>query len=339
MTTRRVTRRGGAAAITAMVLYAGALSAQTTTGPCTVSPAPLSGADACRKASDLFSFIMPQAGVALAAGNPVPGEGGTMGGWGKRAVALRVTAVDGRVPRNVVPISVSGQAVASDFGAQRAPVPVPSVDAAIGVISGFPAGLTNVLGVDALLGATYLPTLEQDEFRLAPASSSFAFSYGVRIGALQESSLIPGVSLSYMRRKLPVTNLRYASANDTIAIRDLSSTANSLRLVVSKRVALVGLALGVGRDEIEGTASMGAVVNETVSSVPVRASVALPDMRSKVQRNTAFVNASFGISILRVVGEFGWSAEGDSTPTLNTFGGRRANEAYRYGSLGLLVRF
>ena len=31
--------------------------------------------------------------------------------------------------------------------------------------------------------------------------------------------------------------------------------------------------------------------------------------------------------------------QGDRRETLNTFGGRRANEGYRYGSLGITTRF
>ncbi|AMW04780.1 hypothetical protein [Gemmatimonas phototrophica] len=282
---------------------------------------------------------MPQAGVALSGGNPVLGEGGTMGGWGKRAISLRVTAVDGQLPNNAVPISLSGSAVSSNFGATRAPVPVPSVDAAIGLFAGIPAGLTNVGGVDLLLGATYLPKVDEEEFSIAPQTSSFALSYGVRVGALQESSLVPGVSVSYMRRKLPTVSLGYASSNDTISVRNLAATSNSLRIVASKRVAIFGLAAGVGRDQLENTAGVEAVVNETVLGVPQRGQVTLNALRQTTTRNTAFVNASVGLLLARLVGEIGWAAAGDSDPTTNTFDGRAANAGYRYGSLGVTVRF
>jgi hypothetical protein len=319
------------------------LSAQTTVGTCSVGGfggfGGLGGQDACTKARDLFAFIMPQAGVALSGGNPILGEGGTMGGWGKRAISLRVTAVDGQLPNNVVPISLTGPAVSSNFGATRAPVPVPSVDAAIGLFAGVPAGLTNVGGVDILLGATYLPKVNEDEFSLAPQTSSFALSYGVRVGALQESSVVPGVSVSYMRRKLPTVSLGYASSNDTISVRNLAATSNSLRIVASKRIAIFGLAAGVGRDQLENTAGVEAIVNETVLGVPQRGQVTLNGLRQTTTRNTAFVNASVGLLMARLVGEIGWAAAGDSDPTTNTFDGRSANEGYRYGSLGITIRF
>lgn len=334
-------RAWGQAALAAslLVLAAARVQAQTTAGACAASSfGGFSGADACTKARDIFAFVMPQVGVALSGGNPVLGEGGTLGGWGKRALSMRVTAVDGRVPSNAVPIGLLG-ATSSNLGASRAPVPVPSVDAAVGLFAGVPAGLTNVGGVDVLLGATYLPEVNENGFSVAPQTSSFAFSYGVRVGALQESSLVPGVSLSYMRRKLPTTSLGYVAGNDSISVRDLAATSNSLRLVASKRVAIFGFAAGVGRDQLVNTAGVEAVVNETVLNQQARANVTLTGLRNEVTRNTAFVNLSLGLGVARVVGEYGWSGAGDADPTTNTFDGRSANEGYRYGSLGITVRF
>lgn len=335
----RVASAIAAAAVTGIASLSSHAQAQTTSGICAVSPAQLSGADACRKALDLFAFMVPQIGVALAGGNPVLGEGGTLGGWPKRALALRLTAVDGVVPKNGIPVSPVAPSVASDFGAARAPIPVPSIDAAIGILPGIPAGLTNLFGVDAIVGVTYLPTVDKPRFDLSPAATNVAISYGVRVGALQESSLVPGISVSYVRRKLPTMTLGYIPGNDTITIKDFSATANALRLVVSKRIAFFGVSGGVGRDEIEGAASMSATANETLLGAPVRATIALPTLQSKVTRTTAFVSASLGLPIVRIVGELGASRAGDLVPTLNAFGGRRANDRYRYGTVGLALRF
>ena len=329
-----------AVAIAAMALLpAASLSAQTTSGQCTVTPGLASGADACQKARDLFSFVVPQIGVAVSSGNPVLGEGGTLGGWPKRAFSLRLSAVDGQLPKNSVPISVTGSAVGSDFGAARTPIPLPSADAAIGIFPGIPLGLTNTLGVDVLLGASYLPTVNESDFDVKPKNGGFAFQYGVRVGALQESSFIPGVSVSYMRRKMPTVDLGYTPNNDTLTVSGTSVTANSLRIVASKRFAIFGIAAGVGRDEIEGSASMRASVNETVLATNQRFIVDLPDLRYTTTRNTAFVNASLGLGLARLVAEYGWSGEGTVQETINQFGGRKADEGYRYGSLGIAFRF
>jgi hypothetical protein len=340
MNVRRQRLAGVAATALAVftAVHAPALAAQTTSGPCTVSPGVVSGADACQKGRDLFGFVVPQIGSAVSSGNPVLGEGGTLGGWPKRAFSVRVSAVDGQLPRNAVPISVIGAAVGSDFGAARTPIPLPSADAAIGLFPGIPLGLTNTLGVDVLLGASYLPTVTQSNFDVAPKDGGFAFQYGVRVGALQESSFIPGLSVSYMRRKMPTVDLGYASNNDTLSVTGTSVTSNAIRIVASKRVAIFGLAAGVGRDEIEGSASLRASVNETVLGTTQRFLVTLPDLRYTTTRNTAFVNASLGLGIARVVGEYGWSSAGTIRETVNQFGGRKADEGYRYGSLGIAFR-
>ncbi|MEQ1691511.1 MAG: hypothetical protein ABMA00_09515 [Gemmatimonas sp.] len=342
MSARRASRTSlGIVAVGVSLLTTQVARAQGISPNCTVTPSAAgSAADVCRKAADIFAFVVPQVGVALSGGNHVLGEGGTLGGWGKRTVTLRVTAVDGRVPKNTVPLTLGrASAQADDFGSSRAAVPMPSIDAAIGVLSGLPMGVTNVGGVDVLLGVIGSSRVSSGDFRLRPQGSGFALSYGVRVGALQESAFVPGLSVSWLRRKVPTLDLDYTPTNDTLQVRNMSLTANTLRVVASKRFVLFGFAAGVGRDEIEGVSGIQAVVNESVLGTPTRAAVTFPTLREKVTRNTAFVNASFGLPIARLVAEYGRSSAGTLRETLNSFGGRRANEMYAYGSLGVTVRF
>jgi hypothetical protein len=312
-----------------------------TAANCTVTPAVAGSAtDVCRKASDLFAFMVPQVGVALAGGNHVLGEGGTLGGFGKFTVTLRATAVSGRVPKNSIPLTLTRPAaVADDFGARQVAVPMPSLDVAVGLFPGLPFGVTNVGGVDALVGVIGSPGVRSGPFELHPRGSGVAVSYGVRIGALQESSFVPGLSVSWLRRKVPTFDLDYTPSNDSLQVRNTSLTANTLRVVASKRFLIFGMAAGIGRDEIEGKSALAAVVNETINGAPTRATVTFPVLSEKVRRNTAFVNATFGVPVARVVLEYGRSSAGTLRETLNTFGGRRANESYGYGSVGITVRF
>ncbi len=338
---RRALGGRAAAALGAAVLSVVATVPLRAQSGCTVSPASASGAaDVCRKANDLFRFLVPQVGVAVAGGNPILGEGGTMGGPGKRAISLRVVGVEGYLPKNTVPLNLNGPAVASDFGATRTVVPLPAVDAAIGISRGIPVGLTNVGGVDLLLGATMLPSVSQGDLQVKPkGAAGVAFSYGVRIGALQESALFPGISASYQVRKLPKVDFGYTPGNDTISVAGTSVKSNALRVIASKRLALIGVAAGVGRDQIEASSSLSAVVNESTGGAPQRAAISAPLLAEKVTRNTAFVNVSLSFVVTRLVAEYGWSSAGDTRATLNRFGGRQANEGYRYGSLGLTTRF
>lgn len=330
-----------AAIACAPVLTAGSLGAQSSGGTCTSSPALFgNGTDICQKARDLFAFVVPQVGVAVSGGNPLPGDAGSLGGFGKRAISVRIIGVDGRLPRNAVPlVTQSGSTTSSDFGASRALVPLPAVDVALGVFSGVPLGVTNVGGVDVLLGATLLPSVSRNEFRVEAKNGGLGLSYGLRVGALQESSVVPGVSVSWQRRQLPESDFSYTPSNDSLLVTGTSVRSDALRLVVSKRVALFGLAAGVGQDRIHGSANASAVINETSGLNSIRQTISLSGIREQTARNTAFLNASFSLLVLRVVGEFGWSSAGTLRETVNTFGSRRANEGYRYGSIGLTAHF
>ncbi|MCU0615811.1 MAG: hypothetical protein MUD17_01825 [Gemmatimonadaceae bacterium] len=300
--------------------------------------APLVLTDACRKAEDLFVFLAPQVGVALSGGNVLLGEGGTLGGWGKRSAVLRVTAVDGRIPDNVITLNPTGP-VSSDFGAARAPVPVPALDLGIGLFRGVPVGLTNVGGVDLLVGVTFVPSVRRDEFNIMNEGSALVGTLGVRVGVLQESALVPGVALSVMRRRLPATSVTYRTANDTLGVFNTRVASTVYRLTVNKRFGLFGIGGGLGQDELDTRTNVEAIINESVAGQPVRTIASLRDARDRASRGTAFANVSFGLARAQLVAEIGRSRAGSLRETLNTFGDRRANEAYTYGSVGIGVRF
>jgi hypothetical protein len=303
---------------------------------CVATPATsVSPRDLCQKVFDLFTFLAPQVGVALSGGNVMPGEGGTLGGAGKLSFSLHATVVDGRVPNKAVPLSVGGTAVSSDFGQQRAPIPMPSVDAAFGLIRGYTVGLTNVGGVDLLLGATYVPAVNKDPVSIRTDGRSFAMSYGVRVGILQESALSPGVSVSYRQRRLPTTSIRYATGNDTLSVDRADVKSKSLRLTAAKRFVFVGVGGGVGRDEITTTSTFSGIVSEPLVG---RQTVAVSLASQKVTRSTAFVDLSFGLPVAQLTVEAGWSSKGAVQGTVNTFGGHQANEGYRYGSIAFGFR-
>src|SRR5438874_348507 len=90
----------------ALALSASALSAQANTCPGGAqSPLTPQGAasnaakDACTQAVDLFQFVAPQLGLALAGGNATLGQGGTLGGIGHFAISLRANAFQGDLPK------------------------------------------------------------------------------------------------------------------------------------------------------------------------------------------------------------------------------------------------
>src|SRR5689334_2579517 len=148
------------AAFVAMVLPAG-LSAQDLPSPkCPaggVGSVTQIGQDACQQAYDIYQLVAPQLGLALAGGNATAGTGSVLGGLGHFSIGVRANVFSGLLPDSVLTPSTSG--------AQKRTLPtksqvfgLPTADAAIGLFSGFPLALTNVLGVDALVSAEYVPT-------------------------------------------------------------------------------------------------------------------------------------------------------------------------------------
>ncbi|MEP6832054.1 MAG: hypothetical protein ABJB74_01620 [Gemmatimonas sp.] len=290
-------------------------------------------ADACNKLFDMFRLISPQIGVALGGGNSMPGENGTLGGPSKYSLALRVSAIDGIVPKNFD--AVSGPAApSSNLGAQRAPIPMISGDIATGVFQGFAYGLTNVFGVDLLLGLTYVPSINKDAVKLDPSGLGVKASYGVRLGLLQESAAVPGVSISYRDRALPNSAITFASSNDTLRVKGASVDTRSLRIVAGKHYKFIGVSGGYGRDQVRARSLFEAVVHDGASSI----SSALPAAEYNVTRSNAFASVSLGLPRAQLVGEIGWSGAGDAHETRNTFDGNNVNAKYRYYTFGLSFR-
>ena len=121
-------------------------------------------ADACELAVDLFRYMAPQLGTAIAGGNATLGQGGTLGGLGHFALGIRANAVFGSVPdMDGLDVSTDG-ASSRSYETTRQVVPMPVADAAFGIFKGIPLGVTSVGGVDLLLNAAYLPAFSNDQF-------------------------------------------------------------------------------------------------------------------------------------------------------------------------------
>ena len=336
MSHHRTRARSLAAGVAAALLVAPALPAQT------VSPA-CSGQgdvqDACQKAADLFAFVAPQIAATLAGGNATLGQSGTVGGLGHFALTLRATGLRGELP-NVENVGVArGPAQSSQFGVDEQWFAVPQVDLALGVFGGFPIGLTSIGGIDLLLSGTFVPEVEEDDFSLTAPDGQFKLGYGARLGLVEETFAVPGVSVSYMRRELPTVDVVALTADDELSVTGARVRVDSWRAVVGKRLLVAGIAAGIGQDRYDSQAAVSAVVCDGVLGVPVcqDASTAEP-FSQKLTRTNAFANLSLHLAVLRLVGEIGRSWGGEA-PTFNTFEGTSASEPRLYGSVGLRVGF
>jgi hypothetical protein len=221
---------------------------------------------------------------------------------------------------------------------------MPAVDAAVGVFRGVQFGVTEVGGVDLLVNAAYLPEVTQSGVALRTPGGPFKLGYGARVGLLQESTVIPAVSVTYLKRDLPTLGITASyqgngTGADTLRVNDLAVKTDAWRVVASKRLLLFGVAAGVGQDRYRSSGDVSAVVRQQVVPGVDQAYTTSPvRFEQSLTRTNYFANVSMNLLLLKVVGEIG-QVSGGSVETFNSFGDKRADDSLLYGSVGVRVGF
>jgi hypothetical protein len=303
-----------------------------------VPNATMASQDACQKAIDLFQYMAPQLGAAITGGNATLGMGGSLGGLGHFSAGFRINAVQGSLPQvqNVTPV-VTGE-VRSAYDTKTQILPMPTAELAIGVLKGIPLAITNVGGVDLLVSASYLPEFNSGNVSVKVPNGSLKLGYGVRVGILQESLLVPGVSVSYLHRELPTVSIAANSNNDSLYVNNLSLKSNAWRAVASKSLLFVGLAAGFGQDKYDASTEIRAhVAARTVP--PTSAANAGPvSLKQNLTRTNVFADLSLNLLLFKLTGEIG-QVSGGTINTYNTFNGKQAADSRIYGSVGARFGF
>jgi hypothetical protein len=297
--------------------------------------------DACQMAVDVFQVMAPQLGLALAGGNATLGRGSALGGPGHFSIGLRGNVFSGDLPQvnNFPTPSYTGSVQrtgASALQSKKQIMGLPTADAAIGIFGGVPLGLTNVGGIDLLVSATYVPSIgdSTSDVRIKP-SQNLQFGYGVRIGLLQESLVVPGVSFTYLKRDLPKTSILGTSSSIDVAITDAKVKTSAYRVVASKSLLLFGVAAGVGQDKYDQTANIQATVKNTPAGSQ-KSDVVL--LGQKMTRTNYFLDLSLNMPVFKIIGEVG-QVSGGKADTFNEFQTGRADKSRTYGSVGVRLGF
>ncbi len=295
--------------------------------------------DACQKAIDLFQYLAPQLGTVLAGGNATLGQGGGLGGPGHFSLGVRVNALRGTFPQfnsSTTPAVTGAQR--TNYPTKDQYLPLPVADFSLGVFGGIPVGLTNVGAVDAIVSASYLPSFHGGSVDVNVPNGSLKLGFGGRLGILQESLLIPGVSVTYVQRNLPRVDITSNFGGDTLQVNGLEVKTKAWRVVASKSFLIFGLAVGGGRDSYNSSAAVRAsVAARTVPATP-RQTAGPVALRQRLTRTNLFADLSLNLAVLKIVGEIG-QASGGSVTTYNTFSGTAADASRMYGSLGLRFGF
>ena len=296
--------------------------------------------DACQMAVDVFQMIAPQLGLALTGGNATLGRGSALGGPGHFSVGIRANVFQGDVPDVPnFPVPSTNGATPHSLPSSTKILGAPTADAAIGIFGGVPLGLTNVGGIDLLLSAVYVPSYgdSTSDVRVSP-EHNWQIGYGVRVGLLQESLVVPGVSFTYLKRDLPTTSISGTSSNLDVNIMDASVHTSAYRVVASKSLIMFGVAAGVGKDKYDQKANVQGTTHGTVGGVTGSIKSSIVPLAQDLTRTNYFLDLSMNFPLVKLVGEIGQVTGGDVN-TFNTFTTGRADKSRTYGSLGVRVGF
>ena len=321
------------AALTLLVSGAPALHAQSPSPQCNQ----IFTGDACQKATDIFKYLAPQLGTLIAGGAPALGQNNvlTFVGGGRVipqfSIGARVNLMSASVPDLTdVPVSLSGPSNSTPINVIDQLVPGPTIDAAIGLFNGIPLGAIDILAVDVLLSALYLPDFEARDASVQVEGSGLRLGWGARVGLLQESIVTPALTASYLRRDLPVVNISASSSSGgnsaDFSVLDLHKTTHSWRLMLSKTLVGFSLGGGAGWDNYDVNATVTARINNTGSGAA--------ELTSNVTRFVWFGDLALHLGPIRLAGEVG-RVQGGDISTFNNFDGARPDAARLYGSLGL----
>jgi hypothetical protein len=290
-------------------------------------------------AVDVFQLLSPQLGLALAGGNAVLGSGSTLGGPGHFSIGVRANFFQGDLPDITSFPTPSTNTRVQYTGPNALPantqvVGLPTVDAAIGLFGGVPLPLTNVGGIDLLVSAMYIPNIgdSTSDVRIAP-DRNLQLGYGVRVGLLKESLVVPGLSFTYLKRDLPTTTITGTSKDLDVLIEGAKVKTSAWRVVASKNLLTFGIAGGIGQDKYDDEAN----VQGTVKTVITSASQSV-FMKQDLTRTNYFVDLSLNFPVFKLVGEVG-QVNGGTVNTFNEFETGAADKSRTYGSVGFRIAF
>jgi len=292
--------------------------------------------DACQKAIDLFQYVAPQLAAIVAGGSATQGYTSTLGGLFHFTLGIRGNGLTGSLPDvdRVTPNTRGAQQ--STYTITDAFIGLPVGDVSVGLFGGLPVGLTKIGGLDLLVSAAYLPAYNNSSLDIAIPNGSWKVGYGVKVGILQESALIPGVSFSYLTRGLPTLMVTGISGDDRLFLDSLQITTRSWRVVAGKTLVFVGGAIGYGRDTYDSDAD----IRVTVAPRPLTqgGSGGPVSLAQKLTRSNFFGSAWIDAHVFKLVSELG-SVSGGEIFTYNKFDGPDAAASRRYGSIGITIGF
>jgi hypothetical protein len=289
--------------------------------------------DACQKTVDLFQLMAPQLATAVTAGNATLGEAGTLGGLGHFTIEARGNVVRGAVPfvNNATLATVGAEQ--TNFKTSSVAIPAAFVDGGVGLFKGFGVGLTHIGGLDVLGSAFYAPNYTGHGITVRP-DRGIELGYGGRLGIVDETAVSPAISVTFMERDLPTTQITGVDNDgDSLRVSNLSVKTSAWRAVIGKHFLIVGLSAGVGQDHEKSSTDIEA--SGGILGLITASALATPSQ--SLTRTNYFGDLSFDPPLVHLIFEVG-GVSAREIATYNTYSGVHAGDALLYGSVGVRLK-
>lgn len=286
------------------------------------------GGRICQAGVDALTLFLPTENVLVSGGNVVPGTAGAIGKFGHFRIGARVGLVRITIPST--DYDGTSDTVKADT---RLLIPVPRFDLSVGLFSKkLPMG---TVAVDLLGSAVVLPTntnsrYEVDENARTIQNIALGLGFGFRAG-FQMTGNKPTISLSVMKRDMPILRFGDLAAGDDLSVATSLSSIN-VRLAVGGKLSLLKLTGGAGMDLIKGD---GAVTYRDSTATPVDSTLIVPLSTSRI---TTFLNAALDLGPLTLWGEGGFTL-GKDDGVVTIFQRISPAGGVFYGGLGAAIAF
>lgn len=302
---------------------------------CVPGGTPICGAfgDACMKGEDIAKYLVRESGeLGVVSGGPFDHAGPAVKS-GRLELSVRAATARSRTPR------LDGGTIRPwEFDAT--PVPVDermaetvSVDAIVRAFPGWRVGQTRAGSVDFGGG---LMTIARNGVAL-DSEERLGFDVGVRLGLVQETSVIPAVSLSMSRIYLPAlasSAFRLTTPDGTAIlgkVTGIDPNVTVTRFSVAKHLGRFGLAAGTSGARYRSSArvdvrSADGAVDDTLS------------ITSRGSRRSLFLDGSLALGDrVTIEAEVGRLYGGGTPGMVTRFSGRPIGDARQYVTVGLRV--
>ena len=183
------------------------------------------------------------------------------------------------------------------------------------------------------MSASYLPNYNNASVDVAVPGGNWKFGYGAKIGILKESPLVPGVSVSFLVRELPMVRITGVAEDDRLVLDSLQIETRSWRAVAGKSLLFFGAAAGFGQDRYDSNSNISVFiaprpVSEGGSGGPIA-------LQQKLTAHELLRERWFNAQVLRIVGEIGLARVGERCSRTINSAGSQPDEDRQYFSVGV----